>query len=352
MHITKKDFKKGTVQLRVTDAEDLWFLSHIIEEGDLVRGKTTRKIKFGGEENGSVSRVTITVMVEAENIEFSSSGTALRINGKIREGPEDIPRGSYHTISLEEGNEFTLTKVQWLEYQKQKLEEAAERKFNYLICIFDREEAFIALTKHHNYEVLVKLAGEVPKKGKNIEVKKDFQEEIIKALEMYNERYKPENIILASPAFYKEDLYKKISSSELKRKIVLATCSDVSESSLNEVIKRPELAQALKNSRAREEQLIVEKLLFEINKNNLAIYGWKEVGKAAEAGAVSELLITTDFIQQQKLKGVYKQLDTLMKLVDDQQGKIHLLSSEWESGKKINGLGGIAALLRYKLEWS
>ena len=128
-------------------------------------------------------------------------------------------------------------------------------------------------------------------------------------------------------------------------------CSDVSEAALDEVVKRPELAVVLKNSRAREEQVLVDQLLAEISKNNLAVYGWVEVQRAVNAGAVRDLLITLDFLHQKKLAGEYKELDTIMKQVDKSEGKIHLLSPEFESGKKINGLGGIAALLRYKLEW-
>lgn len=351
MNILFSDFKKGVVKIKITDLDDLWHLSQIIEPGDFLTGKTTRKVKIGGEENAAISRRTITLTVEAETIDFAASGNALRVNGKIKQGPEDIPRGSYHAISIEEGGEYTLEKQHWLAYQKQKLQEAAERRYNYLLCVFDREEAIIALTKQSRYEILIRLQGEVPKKGKKVEIKKEFFEEIIGLLVMYNERFAPENVILASPAFYKEDLLKKITSPELKKKVVLAVCSDVSAAALDEVVKRPELSAILKNSRVREEQMLIDQLLVEISKNNLAVYGWKEVQRAAVAGAVRELLVTLDFLHQQKLEGNYKELDFLMKQVDKLEGKIHLLSPDFESGKKLKGLGGIAALLRYKLEW-
>ena len=349
MHIITSDFKKGFVKLRVTDPDDLWYLSHIIDPGDLVKSKTTRKIRIGDSENAKVTKKTLTLQMEAETVEFGENGNHLRINGRIREGPEDIPLDSYHAISIEEGSEFTLQKVSWLSYQKQKLTEASEKKYNYLICIFDREEALIALTQKQGYKVLVKIKGDVPKKTKTVEVKKDFQQEIIKAIDIYASRNKPESIILASPAFYKEDLMKKINSKELKEMIVLATCSDVSESSLDEVIKRPELATTLKNSRARQEKLLIDELLSEINKDNLAAYGWDEVEKAIEAGAVSKLLISDIYILETRRHGTYSIVDERMKQVDNLKGEIHIISGEFESGKRLNGLGGIAAILRYKL---
>jgi protein pelota len=323
----------------------------LIDQGDLLTSKTTRKIKIGDGENAKVVKKVLTLTIQADSIDFSDNATALRINGKVKEGPEDVPKESYHALELEKNTEFTLQKKQWLSYQKQKLLESAEKKSIYLLCLFDREEALLAITKKNGYETILKLSGDVPKKTKIVEIKKDFQEEIIKALTQYQERYHPENIILASPAFYKDDLLKKITSPELKKKIVLAISSDISESSINEVLRRPELTAVLKSNRARQEQLIVEEVLSEINKEGRVAYGWEEVKKAVTGNAVKTLVITDEFIQKKRRVKEYEELDQIMKQVDAADGKIHLLSSEYESGKKINGLGGIAALLRFKLEW-
>ncbi len=349
MQLTNSNFKKGMVRLRINDPDDLWYLSHIIDAGDLITSITTRKVKIGDSENAKVAKKTFLVTIEAETIDFSAAGHALHINGTIKDGPEDIPRDSYQSISLEIDSECTIQKEQWLTYQKQKLEEASKTKYSYLLCIFDREEALFALTKKFGYEVLAKTQGEMPKKAKLEEIKKDFYEEIIKNLQLYYDRYNPEKIILASPAFYKEDLFKRISQKDLRAKIVLATSSDVSETSLDEVIKRPELKEVLKQSRAREEQLLVEEALLEISKNNLAVYGLEEIKKAITAGAVSALIITDKYIHQQREQKTYSQLDEQMKKVDAAQGKIHIITSIHDSGKRIDGLGGVVALLRYKL---
>ena len=114
-------------------------------------------------------------------------------------------------------------------------------------------------------------------------------------------------------------------------------------------MKRPELAEVLKSSRAREEQLLVDHLLSEINKDNLAAYGLVEVQKAVDAGAVSSLLVTDTFITKQKEKNDYTKIDEMMKQIDSLQGKIHIISSKHEGGKKLDGLGGIAVILRYIL---
>ena len=349
MHITHTNYKTGLVKLRITDLDDLWYLSHLIDPGDFVKGFTTRKIKIGDGDNAKVVRKPVTLKIEVETVDLGSEGISLKINGRIREGPEDIPKDSYHSINLEEGSDFVLEKVNWLEYQKQKLQESAEKKYNYLLCLFDREEVLFALTKKFGYEILVKMKGQVAKKSKEVSITKDFHQELIKNLETYNERFNPEKIILASPAFYKDILIKKINQPELKRKIVLTITSDVSESAIDEVLKRPELAEVLKSSRTREEQLLVDHLLSEINKDNLAAYGLVEVQKAVDAGAVSSLLVTDTFITKQKEKNDYTKIDEMMKQIDSLQGKIHIISSKHEGGKKLDGLGGIAVILRYIL---
>src|SRR3989338_10519556 len=101
MEILKSDFKKGIVNLRVTTQDDLWYLSHLIEPGDLVKGKVTRKIKIGDSENAAVTRKVMTVKIEVETANLDETGSVLRINGKIKEGPHDAPLGSYQGISLE-----------------------------------------------------------------------------------------------------------------------------------------------------------------------------------------------------------------------------------------------------------
>ena len=348
MDLLKSDFRHGIVRLRVTSLDDLWYLSHLIDPGDFIKGKTTRKIRIGDTDN--VVKKTLSLKIEAETITFSDTGNALRINGKVKEGLEDVPKDSYHSISLEEGSEFILEKVSWLSYQKQKLQESTQKKYNYLLCLFDREEAMFALTKNDGYQVLAKISGEVQKKRKDVVASKDFYKEIIKSLGIYNERYTPENIILASPAFYKEDLLKKISQPELKNKIVLSTCSSINSAALDEVIKQPELKTVLKDSRSRQEKELMDELLTAINSQELAVYGWKEVQEAIAAGAVQKLLLTDEFIQNKRQESSFEELDKYMKTVDSLNGKIFLLNAKNESGQKLNGLGGIAALLRYRLQ--
>ena len=285
----------------------------------------------------------------SENISFADNKTALRINGKVKAGHEDVPKESYHSISLEEGTYFSLTKPTWLHYQKKKLEEATAKKYSFLLCIFDREEVIFAMTKKFGFDVLAHIKGDVAKKGQDIKITKDFFQDILKALDVYNVRHNPEKIILASPAFYKETLFKQLTNKEVKDKIVLGTVSSIDNRALTELILRPEVSVALKDSRARKDKELVDQLLAEINKDGLAKYGWEDVHNAIQAGAVSTLIITDECIQRNREDGKFAQVDQLLQQVETLHGKVHLLSAENEAGKQVNGLGGVAAIVRYKL---
>ena len=115
------------------------------------------------------------------------------ISGKVAEGKEDIPAGSYHTFNIEEGTSIAIIKSEWFKYQRQRLEESAkEKRPDTIICVFDREEAYIALMKRYDFEIIAELKGEVQKKDDAKQVSKNFYEEIIAALKEYVARHDTE----------------------------------------------------------------------------------------------------------------------------------------------------------------
>src|SRR3989344_3813055 len=347
MKLLFSDFKKNIVSFLVTSPEDAWHLSQLIDEGDHIRGKTSRKITLGSADS-KTTHVTRTAVLEivVEHVDYT--GAELRVSGKIIDGPDDMPRGSYHTFQLEQHQEYTITKEAWLSHHKSQLKEATKASESILICIFDRDEAFIARTRQWGIELLITLKGDPQKKELRARSSGSLYADIAKQLAAYNDRLHPQFIILASPAFYKDEVADLVSA-DLKKKLVIATCGSVQENALQEVLQRPETQAALQNNRVAVETALVEKLLAAIGKNSAATYGFTHVKSAADAGAVAELLITTFFIKYRQQRKTFDTVHSLMKLVDSMHGNIHVISTEHEDGKKLQGLGGIAALLRYKI---
>ncbi len=354
MKLLHQDLKKGEVKVEINSLDDLWFLYHIIDEGDEVSGKTLRKLKIGEgtERNVKIVKKAVRLKIAVEKVEFHKFSNILRVSGKIVEGPDDVARGTYHTFDLEEATKVKICKEKWLKFQIEKLKEAsAEQTAKVLIVTLDREEASYALLRPSGYTILSELSGDVGKKGYSTSSGKDFYSEIVKIIEEYVKRYNLKNIIIASPAFWKEELFNvmKKRDSSLAAKVTLATCSNIGKRGVEEVLKRDEVKTVLKNDRTTKEEALVEELFKEIAKQGKASYGLEEVKEAVSANAVQKLLVTDEIIHDMREKGTYGELDALMKKVDQSQSDVNIISTDHDAGKKLQGLGGIGAILRFKL---
>ena len=350
MQIQRFDKKIGLAKIRVTDPDDLWYLSHLIDAGNKVRGTAHRKIKIGEGENVKVVRKIITVTLLVEKIEYQAQNVTLRINGTIVEGPDDFPRGSYQNISVTEGDEISVQKEYWPSFQEEKLREAAKPKQQILICIMDREEAIIASSTKFGHKALLRFKGESQKKYKGHTSKQNFYKELEKVIQEYNQRIHPSKIILASPAFYTEDFMKQLSNQELREKIITASASSVSNAGIAELLKNPSLQSALKETRARLEAKLIEELLKEIGKaSGKYAYGLQNTSNAIFQGAAIKILVTTKYIHSAKEENNYAEIDSLLVTADKMKAEVHIIFSDSQSGKQLDGLGGIAAILRYSI---
>lgn len=354
MKIIHSNLKKGEVKVKVENPDDFWYLTTIIDNGDLVKGKTIRKIKIGEKDQRSMKIIKkpVHIAIRVEKVEFSKTTSMLRVSGVVTEGPEDVPHGSHHTFNVEVDTIITIIKQKWLKFQLDRLKEASSKEIaRILICILDREESYLAILKRYGYALLSHIKGRVQKKDVEEKISGSFYQEVLQKLEDYDKKYSLNQIIVASPAFWKEELMKELKNPDLKKKIIMATCSSVDKTAINEVLKRPETREALKQARSSKEARLVQELLMEISKDNLAVYGLKETENAVNAGAVKILLITDNIIQKSREENKYDKIDNMMKTVDSIKGEIHLISSENDAGKKLDGLGGIGGILRYKLNY-
>ena len=125
----------------------------------------------------------------------------------------------------------------------------------------------------------------------------------------------------------------------------------MSKHAFEEVLKRQETIAALKDDHIVKEITLVDELFKEIVKEGAAAYGLKEVQKATENGAVKEFLVTDAIILKMRQENMFGKLDYIMRAADDAGAAVHIISSEHEGGKKLDGLGGVATILRYKVSW-
>ena len=338
MKILKKDLKQGKVVVQIQSLDDLWCLSQVVLKGDTVVGKTTRKVRLGSAEEAV--KKTYTLSLAAEDAEFKDQ--SLRIRGTTTEQHEDIPKGAHHTITAGPGEVLTVIKARWQKYQLDRLQQATQEQLKALIVVFDRESCLLARLKSRGYEIIAELKGKVRKKDYAATTVTNFYKEIIAAIKEYDERNNPDRIILASPAFWKEELANELKSDPLSKKVAIATCSSVSENAIDEVLKRPEMDSVLANALASKELRLVDEVMTAIAKDDKVAYGEKEVGEAIYAAAVEKLLVTDVKVYNNP------ETEALMRKVEDSGGKVFIINSENQAGQKLDALGGMAAMLRYK----
>jgi len=352
MRIVHQDTKKGIVELFPETLDDLWHLSHIIEPGDLVSSRTTRRIQdTTGERLRSDRGIkkTFFMGIRVESINFHKYTGKLRAKGVIEKGPEDlVSLGSHHTIDLKLNNSVKIQKERWSRWHKKRIKEAIEASKipKALVVVIEDDNADIGILRQYGVEYYGPIIGGIS--GKRMiqknrqQVINKFYEEIVNTIKKFEGI---EGIVIAGPGFGKNDFYQFISQkyADIARISRLESTGAGGRSGIQEVLQKGILEEMATEGRIAQEIRMMARVLEEIGKGSpLVTYGKKEVKMAAESGAIEELLVIDEFLRE-------KDVENIMDLAENLGGKVMVLSSEHDGGKQLHALGGLAALLRYAL---
>ena len=351
MKILKKDLKNGTVKVRIESLDDLWTLSKIIEVDDVLFGTTERKIKLGDsstDRNVKVVRKKMTLTVQIEKVEYEPALQTLRATGKITDGPEDIPRGDYHSFGLAIQDEITIKK-EWLQFQLEKIDQAQHAADSLLICLFDREQSIIGTYSRQGFKKITSLAGTIAKKVDASQQTEDFYGEIAQTLSQSFSKINPKAVILSSADFFKDYVLKRLTETIAKKTKWIPT-QDVNEQAIQQLVKSQEFLHLEVTKQVASQAVILEQILKEISADGKATYGFNPIKQAANMGAISDLLVANDVLLKAKENDTYSQLASTMQLVEQGQGNVFIIENESPLHKTVEGLGGMCALLRYSLE--
>jgi protein pelota len=124
--------------------------------------------------------------------------------------------------------------------------------------------------------------------------------------------------------------------------------------SLNEILSSPEVQSRLADTKyARETRLIDEFMALLRKDDGRAWYGPREVEKATDQGAVGRgggvLLLSNALFRAQDVATRRRWVRLHDRVKEVEGGEVRVLSSEHESGKRLDALGGIAAILTFPL---
>ncbi len=335
MRVLKKDLRgeEGEIALLPESLDDLWHLRHLVERGDLVFALSQRKVPAIADKARpeKMERKTVRLGVKIEDVEFHMYSNWLRLHGRIVSG---MDVGSYHTLNIEVGTDLSILKYHWRPDLLARIDDAVKesQRPKVVLALVEEGEATIGLLRQFG----VQMAAEIRMssgKGSGEDTRASFMRGVAEAIDN-----------AAGPGFAKDDLKKVIDSSypDLAGRIAMDDASSIGRSGFQEVLRRGAVKSVLESSRIAREAKLIEELFREIATGGKAAYGIAEVQKAMNYGAIESLLVLDEFARR-------GDVDDIMRQVGNSRGKVIVFSSEFEPGDRLASLGGVAALLRFKI---
>ena len=342
MKILNKE--KDSIELYIENMDDLWHLHHIIRIGDKVHGRTFRAADKDelALRAKKLEKRAVFLDIEVEKIEFHSFSNVLRVNGVVVDGEF---AGSSHTLNLKSGDKIKILKV-LEEHELGRIKEAVNsaNKHRAIFIAMDEEETLIARLHAQGLEEVARVysyrsgkqyagqyAGNWDERG--------YHGRILAAISTMKEG----PVIIIGPGMAKNRFHNYAQSKEKLNKSIVVDSAHRGELGIKEILKRKIVDQIDAEFRAAEEFRDVDELLKAIARNEPCTYGLKECFKAVEAGAGKVLLVLDDMVRD-------NEVEKLMDIAGNMGVRIMLINSESEAGKVLNSLGGIGALLRYRIE--
>lgn len=366
-----EDLGEDAVQLLPTEPEDMWHANNLIAVDDVVRAHAVRKVhKETSTGSSATERVHIDLTITVTSTFFDPAASALHVSGRVVNANAFVSAGQYHTLDLELNRQFTLWKKHgWDSVAIQTLRDALNQDRDGALAAVVMQEGVANICLITGFQTLVKQRVNSPmgnsKAGSSKEDKatQRFFDKTLQTLLRAIDFSQPRPLLLASPGYVASNFKQYIAEEgarladkkliALAKNVVVTHSSSGNVFSLNEVLKSKEVLALTKESKSTSETKYMDSLSARLRKEDgRAWYGVKTVAKAVVEGAVGRgggiLLVNNNLFRSQDI-ATRQQYVSLVDKVKEDGGEVRILSSDHESGKRLEGLGGIAAILTYPI---
>ncbi|MGQ9588002.1 MAG: mRNA surveillance protein pelota [Thermoplasmata archaeon] len=344
MKVLHQDARNNEIKLLPETLDDLWHLYNLVDEKDLVFATTFRRKEEKGDKlrPERTEKVRMRLGIRASKVEFHESEDLLRILGVIEQGPQDI--GEHHTLLISPGEAITIVKPSWgpKHFERIKRAMASSEKPSIFFVAIEDTDAVIAVAREYGIKELVTITRNP--QGKMYDSKSNEEEYIDEIVTKLAHVHHDEPLIVLGPGFVKEALARRIREKipEAAKCLAVLHTGQAGMAGIHELMKSGVGGRILEDSRVAKETRLMERLFAEIGKDGLFAYGDSSVEAAARAGAISTLLVLDSKLRTSSVDG-------LLRSVENSKGDFVIVSSLHEAGRRLESLGGIAALLRYKM---
>ncbi len=236
-------------------------------------------------------------------------------------------------------------------FELEPLQDMAAEKELYGLLVMDNREATIALLKGKKLEVLRRKESIVP--GKTIKggqsqmryqrvregLINDWYKQIAADVKELFSRVELKGVIIGGPGPAKNDFFDRdYLPTDIKKQVIgVKNTGYTDEQGLEEIVQRSQ--DILAEAAVAKEKALVQKFFEELRKeSSLAVYGKEKVMKSLEMGAV-EIILISEGLETKTFSEKAKNYNT----------QVEIISKDTREGEQLFQLGGIAAILRWKM---
>lgn len=337
----------------------------------MVMAHAVRKVNLETKTGSTTNeRVHTTLAILVKSTFFDPQAGQLQVSGTVKSENPYVSLGQHHTLDLEVHRPFTLGKPEgWDSVAREALDEGlSDDKDGAMAAVVMQEGiANICLITQFRTVLKQRVESVIPKKrsaaADTSKGMTQFYSKTLTTLLRTVNFDQPRPLLLASPGFVAADFKKYIADegrdksdkklAGVAKQAIVIHSSTGHVHSLNEVLRSPEIGTKLKDFKFTKETRLMdtffEKLRFD---DGRAWYGTSAVTKAVEEGAVGPgggTLIMNNSLFRSSDIATRKQYVALVDRVKAHGGDVRILSSDHESGQRLDMLGGVAALLSYPI---
>ncbi len=364
----------GTITLCPEEPEDMWFTYNLIRPTDTLRASALRRVTTESSTGSTSStRIHTTLTIRVTGSDFDTQSAQLHVSGRIAQETKYTKVGQYHTLDLELNRNFTLEKAEgWDSVARDLVREACDpvKSSEAWAVVMEEGLANLCVLTGSRTVLRQRIEGKVPRKrgglaqGDHDKGMGKFFQTVLDTLLRQIDLTESKPILLASPGYTAHNFQKFIIEAATrtgnkallaqKANLLLVHSSSGHLYALNEILSSPDVLMKLKDTKYARETNLIDNFMTMLRKDDgRAWYGPREVEKAAEQGALGRgggvLLISNALFRAQDVSVRRRWVKLVDKVRDVEGGEVRVLSSEHESGKKLEGLGGIAAILTFPL---
>lgn len=236
-------------------------------------------------------------------------------------------------------------------FELEPLQDMVAEKELYGLLVMDNKEATVGLLKGKKMEILRKIDSIVPGKfrkgGQSAQrfervregLINDWYKIIASTVKESFSKFNIKGIIIGGPGPAKNDFFDNdyLQTDIKKRVLGIKNIGYTDEQGLEELVERSQ--DILAEAAVAKEKALVQKFLEELRKDSgIVTYGKEKVMKALELGAI-EVILVSEGLESESLTEKAKEYNT----------QVEIISRDTREGEQLFQIGGIAAILRWKI---